>query len=140
MLFECKKNTMFVMQSLTNPNIMKKIIIIALLLCVGVTYAQKERTLKFNEETDLIEVTYYHDNGKVSQTGFYTKAGKLHGEWFKYCNEGNKIVAAKYDNGKKTGKWFYWSDDKLREVDYTNNKIANVSEWISSSAIAANNE
>lgn len=117
---------------------MKKIVVIMLMLCVGFAYAQKDRTLKLNQETNLIEVIYYHDNGKVSQTGFYTNEGKLHGEWYSYCQEGKKIVSAKYDNGKKEGKWFYWSGDKLKEVDYSNNKIASVNEWVQNSAVASN--
>ena len=117
---------------------MKKIVVVVLMLCVGFTYAQKDRTLKLNEEKNLIEVVYYHDNGKVSQTGFYTKDGKLHGEWYNYCQEGNKITSAKYDNGQKVGKWFYWSGDILKEVDYSNNKIAKVSEWTNKTEVASN--
>lgn len=117
---------------------MKKFVAILVMLSVGFTYAQKERTLKLDKEKDLIEVVYYHDNGQVSQTGYYTKEGKLHGEWFSYCQEGNKIVSAKYDEGKKVGKWFYWSNDVLREVDYSNNAIAGVSEWTNKTRVAIN--
>ncbi len=117
---------------------MKKIVAILVMLSVGFTYAQKERTLTLDKEKDLIEVVYYHDNGQVSQTGYYTKEGKLHGEWFSYCQEGNKIVSAKYDEGKKVGKWFYWSNDVLREVDYSNNAIAGVSEWTNKTRVAIN--
>ena len=117
---------------------MKKIIAILVMLSVGFTYAQKERTLTLDKEKDLIEVVYYHDNGQVSQTGYYTKEGKLHGDWFSYCQEGNKIVSAKYDEGKKVGKWFYWSNDVLREVDYSNNAIAGVSEWTNKTKVAIN--
>lgn len=116
---------------------MKKIIVVMLVLCVGFTYAQKDRTLKLNEEKNLIEVVYYHDNGNVSQTGFYTQDGKLHGEWFSYCQEGNKIVSAKYNNGKKVGKWFFWENSKLREVDYSNNSISKLNEW-AKSEVASN--
>ena len=117
---------------------MKKIVAILVMLSVGFTYAQKERTLTLDKEKDLIEVVYYHDNGQVSQTGYYTKEGKLHGDWFSYCQEGNKIVSAKYDEGKKVGKWFYWSNDVLREVDYSNNAIAGVSEWTNKTKVAIN--
>ena len=117
---------------------MKKIVAILIMSCVGFTYAQSDRTLKVNEDKGLIEVVYYHDNGQISQTGYYTKEGKLHGEWFSYCQEGNKIVSAKYDEGKKVGKWFYWSNDVLREVDYSNNAIAGVSEWTNKTRVAIN--
>ena len=118
---------------------MKKIVALLMILSVSFTYAQKERTLKFDKEKNLIEVTYFHDNGEVSQTGYYTEEGKLHGEWLSFCKEGNKLVSAKYDNGKKVGKWFYWSGNTLKEVDYSNNAIANVNEWTSSDAKVASN-
>jgi len=93
-----------------------------------VSLAQKERVLKLNKETNLIEVTYYHDNGVVSQTGAYTLDGKLQGEWLSYDTEGNKTVLANYDNGKKVGKWFYWTKETVKEVDYSKNAIANLKE------------
>jgi len=36
------------------------------------SFAQQKRDLKLNKDTNLIEVIYYHDNGQISQTGFYT--------------------------------------------------------------------
>ena len=116
---------------------MKKIVIVAIMLCTVVTFAQNDRTLKLNKETNLIEVTYYHDNGVVSQTGFYTTEGKLQGQWLSYDEAGKKIVSANYENGKKVGKWFYWNDTTLKEVDYTNNAIASVNEWTNKSTIAS---
>ena len=119
--------------------VMRKIVIFLMMLSVGYTYAQKERSLKLNKETNLIEVTYYHDNGNVSQTGFYTAEGKLHGDWYVYDTEGEKTVSAKYDNGNKVGKWFYWNNDSLKEVDYKKGAIASVSEWTESRTIIASN-
>lgn len=119
---------------------MKKGILWIALLCIGFTYAQKERDLTYNKTTNLIEVVYYHDNGTISQTGYYTADGKLHGDWYSYCKEGNKIISAKYNNGEKVGKWFYWSGDTLKEVDYSNNVVANVSEWKSKDAAVASNK
>ncbi|WP_299112380.1 nicotinic acid mononucleotide adenyltransferase [uncultured Winogradskyella sp.] len=109
---------------------MNKNVLMLFALFIGmVSFAQQERQLKFNEDTNLIEVTYYHDNGVVSQTGFYNLDGKLQGEWLSFNAEGNKSVSAIYDNGKKVGKWFYWSGKTLKEVDYTNNAIVSVVEW-----------
>lgn len=108
---------------------MKKIFTIAILLTATFSFAQKERTLELNKETNLIEVTYYHDNGTVSQTGFYTTEGKLQGDWISFNTQGHKVVSASYDNGAKVGKWFYWNEDTLKEVDYSKNAIASVSEW-----------
>ncbi|WP_396602364.1 toxin-antitoxin system YwqK family antitoxin [Algibacter sp. R77976] len=98
---------------------MKNILIIALF--TSIAFAQKERTLTLNKETNLIEVVYYHDNGEVSQTGTYTADGKLEGEWLSFDEKGTKQVTAYYKDGKKVGKWVYMIDGKLKEVDYTKN-------------------
>jgi antitoxin component YwqK of YwqJK toxin-antitoxin module len=118
---------------------MKNILIIAVLLFTSVSFAQKERALELNKNTDLIDVVYYHDNGIVSQTGSYTVDGKLQGDWLSYDTNGKKIVSAQYDNGKKTGKWFFWNGDTLKEVDYTKNAIASINEWSNKSTLAARN-
>ena len=105
---------------------MKKILLILAVLLTTYGFAQQKRDLKLNKDTNLIEVVYYHDNGKISQTGFYTQDGKLQGEWISYNKEGDKIVLANYQNGVKVGKWIYWIDGNIKEVDYTNNAIADV--------------
>ena len=108
---------------------MKKSILVLFACFISmVSLAQKERVLKLNEDTNLIEVTYYHDNGVVSQTGTYTLDGKLQGQWLSFNTEGNKTVLANYDNGKKVGKWFYWTNGTVKEVDYSANVIANLKE------------
>ena len=101
---------------------MKKfaLVFVALLMTV-VSFAQQERELKLNNDTNLIEVTYYHDNGVVSQTGFYTLDGKLQGEWLSFDTVGKKMISANYDNGIKVGKWIYWIDGVKKEVNYENN-------------------
>ena len=119
---------------------MKKILALVLLVFTSMSFAQNERTLTYNEDTNLIDVVYYHDNGKISQTGSYTVEGKLHGEWLSYCEEGNKIVSAKYDKGQKVDKWFYWSGTTLKEVDYSNNAIASVNEWSNKEVIVSRNK
>ena len=109
---------------------MKKILIMAMVLFTSVTFAQKEqkRDLKFNKETNLIDVVYYHDNGVVSQTGSYTTDGKLQGEWLSFNAEGKKTISGNYDNGKKVGKWFYYTNEIVKEVDYNANVIASLKE------------
>jgi antitoxin component YwqK of YwqJK toxin-antitoxin module len=107
----------------------KKVLLLFVLLISVVSFAQQERKLELNKDTNLIDVTYYHDSGVVSQIGSYTLDGKLQGEWLSFDIKGDKSVSANYDNGKKVGKWFYWSDKTLKEVDYTNNAIVSVNEW-----------
>lgn len=118
---------------------MKNIVVIAIVLFTSFSFAQKERSLELNKDTNLIDVVYYHDNGMISQTGSYTKDGKLQGDWLSYDINGKKLVSAQYDNGKKVGKWFYWNGDTLKEVDYTNNAIASVNEWSNRTTVAIRN-
>jgi len=110
---------------------MKKLILLfSALLITVVSFAQEKqkRDLKFNKKTNLIEVVYYHDNGEISQTGFYTLDGKLQGEWLSFNTDGEKEISGYYDNGKKVGKWFYYSNETVKEVDYNDNTIAGLKE------------
>ncbi len=107
---------------------MKNTFFVFAFLITVVSFAQQKRDLKLNKDTNLIEVVYYHDNGEVSQTGTYTADGKLHGEWLSFNTAGKKVVSANYDNGKKVGKWFYWTKETVKEVDYSANTIASLKE------------
>jgi len=81
------------------------IFLLAFLIC-AVSFGQQKRDLKLNENSNLIDVTYYHDNGVISQTGAYTLDGKLQGEWLSFNTQGKKTVLANYDNGKKSANGF----------------------------------
>lgn len=113
---------------LQNPIIMKKIVLLFAFLITVVSFGQQKRDLKLNKDTNLIEVVYYHDNGVVSQTGTYTADGKLQGEWLSFDTAGKKSVSGNYDNGKKVGKWFYYTNETVKEVDYKDNVIASLKE------------
>jgi antitoxin component YwqK of YwqJK toxin-antitoxin module len=93
---------------------------------VTISFAQTRPELKLNEETNLIEATYYHDNGTVSQKGTFNMQKELHGKWISYSEEGEKISIGNYANGLKTGKWIFWSGTDTKEVEYSNNAIASV--------------
>lgn len=110
-----------------NLNLMKKaVLILMIVFATSFVYGQKGMDQKLNKETNLIEATYYHDNGMISQTGTFNLDGKLHGEWLSYDQNGQKIALGSYDNGLKTGKWYFWSGDSVKEVEYSNNSIASV--------------
>ena len=92
-------------------------------------FAQTENDLVKTEKIgDLEKVTIFYDSGEIHQLGFI-KNKKLHGEWKSFDKEGNKIAKANYENGNKVGKWFFWNDGILSEVDYNNNKIVKVNTW-----------
>jgi len=119
---------------------MKKIFTFIALACITFSFAQEKKTLKLNKETNLIEATLFHDNGVMSQEGTYNLEGKLEGTWTSYNEFGKKIAVGEYKNGVKDGKWFFWSKNTLKEVDYTNNRIANVSLWTNKEQVVAVNE
>jgi antitoxin component YwqK of YwqJK toxin-antitoxin module len=106
---------------------MKKHIMIAAVLISGMVFAQNNKP-KLEAIGNMVKVTYHHENGQIQQQGFY-KNGKLQGEWVSYDANGNKVAIAQYDKGEKTGKWFFWNDAVLNEVDYSNNQIASVKNW-----------
>ena len=108
---------------------MKKIVVIAIMLCVSLTFAQEERNVTYIEKGDLTEATYYYDNGAIKQEGTFNAEGKLHGEWISYDINGDKTTVANYVNGKKSGKWQFWNNDGVvREVTYENSRIVSVNE------------
>ena len=106
---------------------MKKIVLVfALILISAPAFSQKEKDAKLNPNTNLIETTYYHDNGEVSQEGTFDTAGKLHGEWISYSETGDKVSMGSYNRGVRTGKWFFYSNDSVKEVEFSDNMIASV--------------
>lgn len=106
---------------------MKKIWIMGVFLVSGVAFAQTTKPV-LEQEGNLVKATYYYDNGKVQQQGFF-KDGKLTGQWIAFDEQGNKKSIGTYVNGDKTGKWFFWNNDSLSEVDYTDSRVAAVKSW-----------
>jgi antitoxin component YwqK of YwqJK toxin-antitoxin module len=106
---------------------MKKIMLLCLLLLSGVMFAQSIEP-NYTIEENLVKATYYHDNGKIKQEGFY-KDGKVHGKWVSYSESGLKISLGEYNKGVKTSKWFFWNQQSLSEVDYSNSRVAEVKKW-----------
>ncbi|MBT8300726.1 MAG: nicotinic acid mononucleotide adenyltransferase [Maribacter sp.] len=115
----------------------KSLFLLAILFVSAVSFAQKDKELILNEDTNLIEATYFHENGEISQQGTFNLAGKLHGEWLSFNDEGKKISVGSYDNGQKVGNWVFWSNDVLKEVNYDNNAIAGVVKTKNSTGIVS---
>ena len=103
---------------------MKKFMIIVAVLISSMIFAQKG-TPKLEVVDNMVKATYYYDNGKIQQEGFF-KDGKLEGKWIAYDAQGNKLSVGEYSNGQKTGKWFFYNEAKLSQVDYSNNQVAYV--------------
>lgn len=114
---------------------MKKIVIILVFATCFFGFAQ-ENKVEVVQKGDIYEVTYFHDNGVIAQTGFFNASGKLHGTWKSYDYSGNKVSIGNYENGKKTGKWLFWSSDKLTEVDYRNFIMDEINQWNNKTQLA----
>ena len=117
---------------------MKNYILITLIFIGTTVYAQCAQQSKFETKGDLISATYFHDNGAIQQEGTFDKKGKLDGLWISYNENGVKLSQGNYDKGLKTGKWFFWTEESLKEVDYIDSRITNVNEWNSKSELATN--
>ena len=91
-----------------------------------IAFGQREKDLVLNEETGLIEATYFYANGEVSQKGTFNLDRQLHGEWISYDEEGRKISQGSYENGMRSGKWYFWQGETVKEVVYDNNAVASV--------------
>lgn len=118
---------------------MKKIVVLLIMLSVCFSYAQDNKAPKVEKKDNVTLVTYYHDNGIISQKGTFNAQGNVHGEWKMFDENGKKIAMGTYDNGKKVGKWFFWQDDSLKEVDYIDSKIVSVNKWDNKTKVALNN-
>jgi len=118
--------------------IMKKFLTICLLSIATIGFSQEKKPT-FKAEGDLVKATYYYEDGSVKTQGFF-KDKKLTGEWVRFDKAGNKTQLAYYESGKKVGKWFIWTDEALKEINYTDNAIASVSVWKPESKIALNED
>ena len=106
---------------------MKKLAIAVVLLVSSLSFAQEVKP-KFEVVDQMVKATYYYDNGQVKQEGYYLD-GKLHGKQVDYNEDGTKQSIGEYNKGLKTGKWFFWSDASLSEVDFSDSRIAEVKKW-----------
>ncbi|WP_127022875.1 toxin-antitoxin system YwqK family antitoxin [Flagellimonas beolgyonensis] len=113
----------------------KAVLFLALMFVVAVSAQDTKPT--FEKVGEMVKATYFHDNGEIAQTG-YMLNGKLHGDWVMFDTQGKKIATGQYVNGTKTGKWFFWKSDVLKEVDFTDNRIVNVTNWSQGEVVSVN--
>ncbi len=116
---------------------MRNLVMMLAMMFSATIFAQEVKPT-FEKQGDQIKGTFFYENGTIRQQGFYSKEGKLHGEWKSYDATGKKIAMGQYKNGVKTGKWFFWSADKLSEVNYSDNKIADVTTWSNKDNVVVN--
>lgn len=116
---------------------MKKSILFLAVLFSCIITAQNIKPTYEKVDENKVKGTFFHDNGKVQQQGFYVN-GKLDGQWVSYNEAGNKVSEGNYSNGVKTGTWFFYDGKTLSEISYNSNKIASVKTWDDTSTVVAN--
>ena len=114
-----------------------KYILLSLAMIFSVALSAQENKPTFEKAGDMVKATYYHDNGMVSQVGYYLN-DQLHDKWEMFDDEGNKIAMGQYHMGKRTGKWFFWNKNELKEVDFADNRVVNVVRHDNAKAIVVN--
>lgn len=114
---------------------MKKVLILSILMISSFLFAQNIEP-KYEIVGQMVKATHYYDNGQIREQGYYLE-GKLHGKWVSYDTAGVKQSIGEYNKGEKVGKWFFWNNNSLSEVDFNNSKIADVKKW-SRDALAKN--
>jgi antitoxin component YwqK of YwqJK toxin-antitoxin module len=116
---------------------MKTILSIVMGLC-GALYMQAQgATPVYEKDGEMVKATFYHENGAIAQQGYFLN-DKLHGDWVMYDVSGKKVAAGQYQFGVKTGKWFFWNEEDLQEVDYNDNQIVSVVRWNNGRSVAIN--
>ena len=105
---------------------MKSLVAVLMMFFVCASFAQQKEDT-YVQKGDLVEATLYHDNGQIEQHGFF-KNKKLHGTWTYFNMQGEKVSIGNYENGVKTGKWYFYTETTTKEVDYDNGRIINVVE------------
>ncbi|MEN2398242.1 membrane-binding protein [Flavobacterium sp. MC2016-06] len=103
---------------------MKKCVILVAILFSGILVAQETKP-ELEAVGNKVKATYYYENGKVQQEGFF-KDGKLDGVWVSYDEKGNKIAVGEYSEGLKTGKWVFFNEKGLSEVAYQDSRVSSV--------------
>lgn len=108
---------------------MKKLVLLVAVVLSVTTVMAQDISNTYELKGESISATLYHENGVIAQTGQYSKDNKLQGEWISFDSEGNKTAIAYYENGQKVGTWLFYQGDSIKEVTYTDSRIAEVKTW-----------
>lgn len=127
----------FVLTIKLNP--MKHFVYITLFTLSSLVAQENKAKRTFTQVGELIQFTEYHDNGELSQTGYFLD-GKNHGVWVSYDRYGVKRSKGVFSQGKKVDRWFFWNEGALLEVDYKDNILQSAIKWGNAELIASKDE
>ena len=109
--------------------------IVVLMFAFGAVAQEVKPT--FEKEGDKVKATYFHANGEIAQQGYFLNE-QLEGKWKMFNEKGVKIAMGNYSKGAKTGTWMFWDGDAVKEVNFSNNRIAGVTDGKSSKTVVVN--
>jgi antitoxin component YwqK of YwqJK toxin-antitoxin module len=64
---------------------------------------------------DSISTFYYATGKKKEQRAYH--AGKKHGLWINWAENGTKIAEARFSDGQKDGFWYIWDEKGTRRYE-----------------------
>lgn len=116
---------------------MKQLMVFALVFMPFLAFAQGYESNKYDAQGNLV-ATYnftdsknydfitYHSNGKKSEEGTI-RGGEKHGVWKSWNESGQLTARAKYNYGKRTGKWVIWDNGEKQvfRIGFENDNLVN---------------
>ena len=104
-----------------------KAIILSACVLFSVSMAAQEKPKRENTKIgSIVQATVFHDNGTVAQRGAYNLNNELHGAWTSYDAQGALIAQGAYAKGKRTGTWFFYNDQEIKQVQYQDGRMTQV--------------
>ncbi len=104
-----------------------KAIILSACFLFSVSMAAQETPKRENiKNGSFVQSTVYHDNGTVAQRGAYNLNNELHGAWMSYDAQGGLVAQGTYAEGKRTGTWFFYNDQEIKQVQYLDGRMTQV--------------
>ena len=94
-----------------------KAIILSACFLLSLTIAAQEMPKRENTKNgSIVQATVFHENGSVAQRGAYNLNNELHGAWVSYDEKGALVAQGTYTEGKRTGTWFFYNDEEIKQV------------------------
>ncbi len=118
--------------------VMKKLVLALVFAFVGMGLSAQDKEVVKEEfyaggnlkaqfvevNADLIEATYFFEDGTVNETGFFEN-DKLTGKWKTYNSNSELLAIGFFKESKKTGTWsFYQNGEVVQEVSYSDVQMA----------------
>lgn len=124
---------------------MKKMVLILALCFAGWGAMANTGGEKISKVEDLgkglQKITWYYDNGRVAEEGFYMNDKKT-GTWTSFDELGHKTAVVNWNRDKKDGDWYILHENgKVKyHIVYSNNKKVTATEWDENGTLLAGNQ